>query len=326
MRVFPVRVRFIVTGVLSALSMIAVAESPDQSASQPRNLIPEALWDASLSENEIVTRVRNFDILQNAMADWDQSMSRQLAMKGQADLAADREAMMRRRYAQIERAWREVINRYPNNARAVNYFGEVMYDHAGDQVEGLRMWKLAESLDGKLSEPKNNLALYYLDNGDYEQGIRYLDAALKLDPDNADYLYNVSQIYMIHWPQVQEVKKWDEARVYKEAMEASKKAMTLKPHDFSLIEDHALNYFAAERFNITPDWAEAAGMWQTARSLAYESDQTFNSWLNEARCWIRASEFAKAESCLQEAAKIMPDSDAIRALLERARSGGQTQG
>jgi len=151
--------------------------------------------------------------------------------------------------------------------------------------------------------------------GEYEEGVRYFDQALKLEPDNPDFLYNIAQNYLIYNDQIAKIRKWPQDKVYREAMKASKRAAELSPASYDLAEDYAVNFFAAERFQVTPEWSDAAKAWEKARGLAIYPDRVFYTWLNEARAWKRALNKEKALECLLEARKLQPESAAVKNLL-----------
>jgi len=221
----------------------------------------------------------------------------------------------------IRRAYEEVLKRYPQNARARVYLGELLYDFEGKHTEAVRLWTEALELDPKLGEALNNLAIHYSHAGEVDKSLECFDKALALDPDNAEYLFNVTQIYLIHWPQVQAHYGWSKEKVYEKAMEHSQKAAALRPDDYPLLADYAENFFSGELMKLPVDWERAAAAWQKARERARNKGELFNAWLNEARTWLRASEPGKAAVCLDEALKLYPDSQSAKALMAQARPG-----
>jgi tetratricopeptide (TPR) repeat protein len=271
-------------------------------------------------EAQLVQTVRRYDLQEKALADWDTAMAKRLADAGEAALAKEKAQQAQKRYEQIQTMYEEILKHYPNNARALNYYGEILYDFGRDEDKALESWKMSSTLDPKLPEPLNNLGIHYCHVGSYEDGVRYLDQALKLDPDNPDFLFNIAQNYLIYNTQIGAIKKWSQEKVYHEAMKASKRAAELSPASYDLAEDYAVNFFAAERFNITPDWADAAAAWEKARELAIYPDRVFFTWLNEARAWKRGLNKEKALKCLLEARKLQPESEAVKTLTTEVES------
>jgi tetratricopeptide (TPR) repeat protein len=221
----------------------------------------------------------------------------------------------------LREAYQRGLAAWPGNARLRNWYGELLYDGFGEIPAAVRQWHEAVSLDEKYGHPHNNLALYHFKHGFYEQGLRELDTALRLDGKNPDFLYNLVQLYLIHYPQIGEIRGWDKDKIYREAMKASRKAAKLAPEDFDLQQDYAVNFFAAGNFEIAGDWKRCAKAWQTARAKARNDVDRFYTHLNEGRAWIRAGDGEKALESLRAALKLRPDSRVTAKLIAGVESG-----
>lgn len=300
-------VRVFALGLVACAAAVSAAPSPF-----PAEL--EFLNQYAGSEESMIDGVRHYHILQQAMAEWDAEIAKKLAAEGSKEESEDRLLQMRRRLELIGKAYDAVLGHYPHNARAQNYYGEYLYDCREDAAGAIKAWKLAIAEDPKLSLPYNNLGIHYCHYGDYALGLENLRKANDLDSDNPDIKYNLAQIYLVHWPEVQKHLKWDKKKVYSEAMKLSRRAAELKPEDYELQEDYAVNFFAAEQFEVQPDWNEAAKAWKLARGKARRTDQVFYTWLNEARARIRQPDYAKALACLDEALALDPASDVAKKL------------
>lgn len=300
----------VVTVILACLGAASVMEGP----------LPEELrYIETLARDEsaLVDAVRNFDLMQVGFAKWDLELAKELAEAGETELAEAYFQQMRRRFLLVARAYEETISLYPKNARAINNYGELLYDHLGDGAKAVQSWKLAAAMDSKLAAPLNNLAIFYCHGGEYDRGLGYFERLIKLDPNHPDYLYNLCQIYLIHPGPVARRYKWKPERVYREAMKLSKRAADLRPDDFDLLQDYAVNFRAAERFGVKADWRAAAAAWQRARARARNKDQEFYTWINEARVWIDHGDKSKARACLEQALAIRPDSGPAQELMVR---------
>lgn len=278
------------------------------------------LKDLAPRENELVDAVRAYDREQTPLAERDSEMAVKHARAGEHDLAKEKKQSARTRLENVRKAYEYALKHWPNNAKAQTYYGETLYDHFGDVAGALRAWQLATALDPKLSTPLNDLAIHYCHEGQYAMGLDYYDRAIKLDPKNPDYLFNLAQMYLVNFPFIQKARKWEKARVYREAMKLSKKASDLAPDDFDLAQDYAVNFFAAADFGVKADWKKAATAWQKTRTLARKPDETFYTWLNEGRVWLQSGKKDKAAACIEEALKIIPDSETAQRLLSEARS------
>ncbi len=221
----------------------------------------------------------------------------------------------------VRQAYEFGLSHFTGNPSLHNYYGEFLYDWAGEREAALREWNTALSVDANCSNAHNNLGLHLVHNGDYRLGLKHLDEALRLEPKNPDYLYNIAQVYLVHWPQVQEIRDWTPKKIYRHAMKCSRKAAELAPEDYELVVDYAVNFFAGERFKVKVPWKRAAKAWAAARKQAGDEIAVFYTWLNEGRVWMEARNEKNAARCLREALKLRPDSEPAKQLLERVESG-----
>lgn len=270
---------------------------------------PDALIDAGL----------RFQRQQSKLVDWDIGLAKQHANNKEHPLARTKAEMVKERIDVVRIVWEYVLSKYPNNPRALNYFGEFWYDIAGEEMKALTYWKRASMLDKQFGLADNNLGVYYFHMGNYRQGLNYLNKALEVDDKNPDYLFNMAQMYLNHFPDIGRMLDRDKKKLYKDAMKFSRDAKKYAPKDFDLAQDYAVNFFAAENFDIEVDWKEAASAWAEARTLAPTTKERYYTLLNEARCLLRANRNESAVPLLEEALEMMPDSDVVQNLLADAR-------
>lgn len=269
---------------------------------------------------QLVDAARRFDVQQKALMEWDDLLIEQYMDEGKRDLAETKMKDLERRIELTDTAWRFVLGHYPNDARANNYYGEFLYDIKGEEAKALTFWLLAVRLDEKLSLVHNNLGVHYFHVGEYDKGLKHLGRALDLEPKNPDYLYNMAQMYLIYFPQLERKFNMPRAKLYKEAMRLSENAVKYAPDDYEMAMDYAVNFFAAENFGVQADWAKAAKAWEAARKLARNQHDVFYTHLNEARVWIEAKNWAKALPALEAARAIEPDSVIVQELIEKTRT------
>lgn len=272
------------------------------------------------NQEELVDAVRRFDRQQQALIQWDRDLLTEYSNDGKDDLATGKVEDLRARVALIRSAWKYVLDHYPNNAKANNYYGELLYDHLQDPAGAVQLWLLATRLDEKYALPHNNLALHFVHNGSIDSGLRHLGKALELDPKNPDILYNGAQMYLNFFPRLERQFEFNKEKLYKEAMRMSRDAAKFAPNDFDIVQDYAVNFFAAQNFGVEPDWTEAALAWQNARAVAPGDEQKFYTLLNEARAWKRAGKPANAVEPIQQALALKPESDVAQRLLDELRS------
>lgn len=306
--------------LMALFAAVMSAVAPESAYTRARAQM-EALAN---DEARLVEALRSYQVLQQAMSTWDLVIAEEVG-DAEPDLAEEYAAWSAMRRDHIDKLYSAALERYPNNARLLNNYGEFLYDYRDDVAKAIQLWKLSASLDSTLSLPLNNMALYYAHAGDFERGLRYLEQAAELEPDQPDYLFNLAQYYMLYREVAAEIHGWDKERVYKEAMKASKRATELMPNDYDTLQDYAVNFFAAEQFLVEADWPAAAAAWQKAREHAREEDEVFFTWLNEARVWMQKPDPTKARACLEQALAIYPDSEPAQTLMQRLESGATSE-
>ncbi len=267
----------------------------------------------------LVDAARRFHLQQSALIEWDQKLVEEHQRDQQPNLAQTQRDTMQRRAKLVRTVWEWVLDQYPNDPRANNYFGEYLADVVGDEAGGLQHWMTAVQFDAELGAAHNNLGIYYFHGGDYARGLDHLQRALKADPDNPDYLYNMAQMYLVHFVQIERITKTPRDKIYKQAMEMSSEAAELAPHDFHIVQDYAVNFFAAENFGVEADWKTAAAAWQAAQAVARTEDERFYTLLNEARARLSAGDAQGAVPALESAIALKKDSAVAEQLLAKAR-------
>lgn len=285
----------------------AAVAAPTQLPEELSNLVALAS-----QEQNLVEAARAYDKTQSSLADAELKEARGL---GEEAARAKREQAAGR-FERIRMAYEFVLERYPSQTRAKAFYGELLYDRFGEHDAAIKQWKESIILDPKLSIPYNDLGIHYCHVGEYAMGLQYYDKALQFEPENPDYLFNIVQTYLINYPEVQKIRKWKKAKVYREAMKLSEKAATLAPDDFDLARDYAMNFFAAENFDVKAKWKDAVAAWERARALARDDAERFNAWLFEGRACIAAGDKANARICLDEALKLQPESPVAKKLME----------
>ena len=277
------------------------------------------LEDLAGEPEELVSAARRFGLQQQDLIEWDFALIEEYLREGKRDLAATKQAGITKRVDLMRTAWVYVTERYPNNARALNYHGEFMYDYDQQRARAVQNWRVAIKIDNKLAAAHNNLGIHFFHTGDYRNGLERLQRALDLEDDNPDFLYNMSQMYLIHFPQLGAMLDLSKDKMFKEAMRMSKKAAELSPDDYDVLLDYATNFYAGENFDVEIDWKSAALAWRQTRTQASTQTQIFFSHLNEGRTWLRADEKENAIKALEAAAALRPDSRVVEQLLSKAR-------
>lgn len=303
-----IAIAFIITLLIAHAT---VAETPDALAP-----LRELLAD----ETAAVAALDRFDTLQQGLIEWDLAMADELAQSGDAVASAQKQTDAEQRLVSVRNAYQLVLGTYPDNAIALNGFGELMYHRFNDDAAAVLHWKKAAA--SSKSEPlcRANLANYYGHSGNYEMMSHYLDEALAIDANHPDILFYAVQIYLIHFPQIAKAKGWSHEKVFNKAMAMSRKAADLAPTDHQLQEDYAVNFFAAENMGVKADWNEAAKAWERTRDASFTQDDTFFAWLNLARVHTMTGDWEAAERSIQEAITINPKNQSAKRIKEMIKN------
>lgn len=305
--------------VVSTLSLFSgmVPLHAQESAAPEKNASPLASLEPYLNDQaEFERRVRAFDKLNVALARSKYMQAKDLEKGKDSDKAQKMSDEAQALLGQVKAAYQLGLSHFENSAILHNYYGEFVHDFLGQPAEGATHWQKAIDLDNSFGRAHCNLGMSLLHDGKYEEGLGHVAKAIALEPENPDFLYNMIQVYLTHFPQVMRIRGWDRRQVYEEAMSLSRKTVSLCPEDFELLRDHATNFFLAKDFGAEPDWDAAAKAWQAAREHSRNNAERFNAWLNEARVHIRAGKDKKARKCLEQADKLMPNNDIVHTLLD----------
>jgi len=264
-------------------------------------------------------KIRAFDKLHVGLARASYVKARSLEQEGkqtEAKAASEEE----QNYLKLVKAAYEMgLAHFDNSALLHNFYGELIHDFFGQVSEAAQHWKRATQLDPEFARAHCNFGMYAFHNGMYSIGLDSMDTALRLEPDNPDFLYNMTQVYLVHSLQIMQIRKWDSTRTYNEAMKMSEKAARLLPEDYEVLRDYALNFFRGEDFNVHVNWKDAAKAWQTVRLKARTDAEIFNAWLNEARVHKSNNDKKQAMKCLDSAQAVWPDSPVVKQLIEDFR-------
>lgn len=278
-------------------------------------------------ETAAVDAMRKYQLLQDALVEWDSLLASQYMDGDQRALAETKAEDLRDRLETIETGWQYLLEKYPDNPRANNYYGEYLFDHTRDQAGGIRYWQQAITLDPDFAPAHNNLGVHYLHSGSVRQGLQHLHMAISIDPDHPDYLFNITQAYLNYRRDVQRWYDKDLKKVYEDAMKFSRRAAEMGSDDLDLVQDYAVNFYAAENFDVSPNWNEAALAWDSVIALATEPVDRYYAILNKARVMIRMKKWADAASLLEQSLELQPDSEVAATLLaqcnEQMQGGGK---
>ena len=284
--------------------------------------LPDELQHLETIKDEpaAVDAMRNFHTLQEGLIRWDSELAAQYVDSGERSLAETKAEDVRRRVRAVGSGWQYLLARYPSNPRVNNYYGEYLYDHTRDQAAAVQHWQRAVDLDPAFAPGFNNLGVHYLHNGNVRLGLQYLNTAVELDPNHPDYLFNITQAYLNYRRHVNRLYAINEKKVYEQAMDFSRRAAEYAPNDLQIVQDYAVNFYAAENFGLTADWKAAAQAWDDVLAIAVKTTDRYYAILNKARVMIRMRNWSEAIALLEQSLEMEPDSEVAASLLEQCRA------
>jgi tetratricopeptide (TPR) repeat protein len=108
--------------------------------------------------------------------------------------------------------WADAVKKSPNKARAHNNYGRGLFalmNRVNEKAK--REFETAMRLSPGWTKPYHNTALYYFQEGEYDQAIALDLEAIKRKPDYQEALYQLGRSYS-------KLNQWDGARIYLERL------------------------------------------------------------------------------------------------------------
>ena len=276
------------------------------------DVLKDSLGNQEIFENKIHT----FDKMHMAIAKGLYVKAKSFEKEKKVSEAYQAAEEAQRHIDLVQQAYEMGLNVFSNSAVLHNFYGEFVYDFLGNPHEAATHWKQALQLDNSCARAHCNFGMYALHNGMYATGFESLETALRLEPDNPNFLYNMVQVYFAHSLYLMQSHHYTREKIYKDAMEMSKRAARFLPEDFQVLRDYALNFFLGEEYGVKVKWKDAVQAWQDARSRARTKAEIFNTWLNEARVHKQNGDSKKSIECLNKAQAIWPESPVVKQLIE----------
>lgn len=207
-----------------------------------------------------------------------------------------REEMRRRiqdRFAPVNKAYEDFIQRHPNNSRArvayASFLGDTKSEDAAEE-------QLEKALAIETNDPAiyNNLANIYGHHGPVKKAFEYYAKALELNPLEPVYYHNFGTTVFLFRKDAREFYGIDEQQVFSKAFELYSNAMRLDPQDFPLASDVAQTYYGVHPFRLE----DALRAWTNALSLAHDEIEREGVYIHFARVNIMGQRFSEARAIL----------------------------
>lgn len=214
---------------------------------------------------------------------------------------------LRRRH---ENDYRHFLNDHPQHTRAMVAFGSLLYDQ-GREEEGIRWWEKAIALDPREAYAYNNIANHYGHSGRAADALKLYDKAIALEPAEPVFRFNWATVCVTFRNDARTVYGWTKEEIYRHCLEQFRKARDLAPQDFDLASAYAQTFYAMPE----PDWQEAYAAWKFCLDLPLDDAQRQFVYANLARAGVELGRYDEAR---EWTTKLTNDGkNSVRRALER---------
>jgi tetratricopeptide (TPR) repeat protein len=210
----------------------------------------------------------------------------------------------------LENDYRHFLSDYPRHTRAMVAFGSLLYDQ-GRKEEGIRWWEKAVALDPREAYAYNNIANHYGHSGRPADALKLYDKAIALEPAEPVFRFNWATTCVVFRNEAHAVYGWTTEEIFQHSLDQFRKARDLAPHDFELAIAYAQTFYAMPK----PDWQEAYRAWKFCLDQAPTDPQRQYVYANLARASVELGRYDEAR---QWSAKLTSDGqNGVRRGLER---------
>jgi tetratricopeptide (TPR) repeat protein len=157
----------------------------------------------------------------------------------------------------LENDYRHFLSDHPRHARAMVAYGSLLYDH-GREEEGVRWWEKAIAVDPREAYAYNNIANHYGHSGRAAEALKLYDKAIALEPAEPVFRFNWATTCVTLREAAHAVYGWTTDEIYRRCLEQFRKARELAPQEFELANAYAQTFYGMPR----PDWTEAYRAWK----------------------------------------------------------------
>jgi tetratricopeptide (TPR) repeat protein len=102
--------------------------------------------------------------------------------------------IVQKQYAKAVQAGEQILRQTPNHANT-QFLTAYAHQMTGETDKAIKMYEALIRDNPELPEPRNNLAMIYLENGDYDQASQLLVSAINTNINYAIAYANLSQVY-----------------------------------------------------------------------------------------------------------------------------------
>jgi tetratricopeptide (TPR) repeat protein len=191
--------------------------------------------------------------------------------------------------AKIEAAYQSLLKKYPADARVRNAHASFLWS-TDRQPEATREWEHAARLDPANGEIAYHLGGCRLAQGRIKEANEWFEAAVKADPKNALYHYNLATSWYLFRHQL---SGQGEAALLSRALEHFRRAVALAPLNVEFARGYAETFYGLPE----PNWSEALDAWRHFASITQDKSFAFS---HLARVSLRLGAHAEARDYLSK--------------------------
>ncbi len=245
------------------------------------------------AEEQELKKVMQADDDAQAEADQMIKENEKFAAQGAGMSSGELRRRLLEKFAPVNKAYEDFIQRYPNNAKAriayASFLGDTKDEEsAEDQLE--------KALTVETNNPAiyNNLANIYGHIGPVKKAFEYYTKAIQLNPLEPVYYHNFGTTVYLFRTDAKEYYHINEDQVFAKAFELYSNAMRLDPENFPLASDVAQTYYGIQPLRTEP----ALQAWTNALHLAHDEIEREGVYIHFARIKLLAGRFAEAQGHL----------------------------
>src|ERR1051325_5813654 len=229
--------------------------------------------------------------IQNLIKNWNAQQGSAAAQHSEEELRK----MIQFKVDALKKVYEDFLRDNPAHVKAMIAYGSFLCD-VQQEAEGVRWWQKARELDPHNAAVRNNLANYYGHEGEPKRAIEEYEAAIRIQPSEPMYHFNLGNLFYLFRKETSEAKKWSEEEVFEHALECFRKARDLEPGNYEYAYAYAETFYGVKN----PNWQRALEAWDYCLKLNITPLQREQIYSHLARLNIRLDRIAKAREYLAQ--------------------------
>lgn len=176
------------------------------------------------------------------------------------------------RISGVEGTYESFLVANPGHVRGMISFGNFLED-IGKADEACAWWSRAVMLSRGNPDLLNNLANYYGHNGEASRAIRLYEEAVRMNPTESVYHFNLGNMYYLFRNETTQIHGWDLDQVFRESLNQFRMARDLEPNNFEYATAYAETFYGVNFLKQRIAWEEALEAWQYCLNMKIDAGQ-----------------------------------------------------